>query len=78
MFVYEKNGAINITFVDNKPVENPEYVIVVNKDAGTLEVNGNIIAVSANDPTQEVEDNVENTISEDPVEEDTPEDIVED
>ncbi len=41
MFVYQnKAGEICITFVDNKPVENPEYVISVDKDAKTISLAG--------------------------------------
>ena len=37
MFVYQnKDGHICVTFTSNKPVENPEYVIAVDKDAAKL------------------------------------------
>lgn len=37
MFVYQnKDGHICVTFTDNKPVESPEYVIAVDKDAKAL------------------------------------------
>ena len=41
MFVYQnKAGNICVTFEDNKPVEAPEYVIVVDKDAKTIAIEG--------------------------------------
>lgn len=41
MFVYQnKNGDICVTFEDNKPVENPEFVITVDKDAKTISLAG--------------------------------------
>lgn len=55
MFVYERAGAICVTFKDNKPVENPEYTIVIDKDAGTLEINGSVIEAKAEDTTPEDE-----------------------
>lgn len=37
MFVYQdKDGNICVTFNDNKPVENPEYVIAIDEDAKAL------------------------------------------
>lgn len=52
MFVYQnKNREICVTFKDNKPVENPEYVIVVDKDAETITINGKTTNVSANKET---------------------------
>lgn len=36
MFVYERDGAICVTFKDTKPVEEPEYVIAVDEEAGAL------------------------------------------
>ena len=50
MFVYQNaNREICITFQDNKPVEAPEYVIAVDKEAGTLAVNGTVVAVASGD-----------------------------
>lgn len=46
MFVYERDGAICVTFKDNKPVEAPEYKIVIKHDEGKIEVNGTEIAVA--------------------------------
>jgi len=41
MFVYQnKNRDICITFEDNKPVENPEFVIIVDEEAKTITLNG--------------------------------------
>ena len=37
MFVYQnKDGQICVTFADNKPVENPEFVIAIDKEAKAL------------------------------------------
>ena len=50
MFVYQNaNRDICITFQDNKPVEAPEYVITVDKEAGTIAVNGTLVNVASND-----------------------------
>ena len=58
MFVYQnKNREICVTFKDNKPVENPEYVIVVDKDAETITINGTPTNVPANDESKVVVDN---------------------
>lgn len=40
MFIYEKNGAICVTFRDNKPVAAPEYVIVIDEATQSVSVNG--------------------------------------
>lgn len=48
MFVYQnKSGAICVTFKSNKPVEVPEYTVVINKDKGTITINGVELAVAA-------------------------------
>jgi hypothetical protein len=40
MFVWQnKNGNVCITFTSNKPVDNPEYVFVVDKTAELLSIN---------------------------------------
>lgn len=55
MFVYQnKDRAICVTFKDNKPVENPEYVITIDKEAGTLTVNGaSTVVAPAEEQTRE-------------------------
>ena len=60
MFVYQnKDRAICVTFKDNKPVENPEYVITIDKEAGTLTVNGaSTVVAPAEEQTKE-----ENTVT---------------
>ena len=56
MFVYQnKNGDICITFEDNKPVDNPEYVITVDKDAKTISLNGGETLDVENNNTAELE-----------------------
>lgn len=40
MFIYEKNGAICVTFKDNKPVPTPDYVIVIDEDTKDVIING--------------------------------------
>ena len=53
MFVYQNaNREICITFQDNKPVEAPEYVITVDKEAGTLAVNGTVVNVASSDAAE--------------------------
>lgn len=73
MFVYEKNGAINVTFKGNRPVENPEYVIVIDKEAGTIAVNGSVIEVAATEDS-ETTSGEETTTTAPAVEEEIPED----
>lgn len=51
MFIYEKNGAICVTFRDNKPVAAPEYVIVIDEATQSVSVNGKKFF----EPTEEVE-----------------------
>lgn len=47
MFVYQnKSGAICVTFKSNKPVEVPEYTVIINKDKGTLTINNVELAVA--------------------------------
>lgn len=59
MFVYQnKAGHICVTFTDNKPVNNPEYVIAVDKSAKKLYmVSGTIEGIPEQD--KEVVKNVE-------------------
>lgn len=40
MFMYEKNGAICVTFKSNMPVDAPEYVITIDKESRSVYVNG--------------------------------------
>lgn len=40
MFIYEKNGAVCVTFKSNMPVAAPEYEIYFNKETGSMYVNG--------------------------------------
>lgn len=55
MFVYEKNGTICVTFKDNKPIESPEYMILIDKQNGILSVNGTpVTAVEAYKLEQDV------------------------
>lgn len=39
MFVYEKDGAICITFKGSLPVETPEYTVKIDVEEGSLTVN---------------------------------------
>ncbi len=67
MFVYQNaNREICITFQDNKPVEAPEYVITVDKEAGTLAVNGTVVNVASND-APEASEPVEEPAVEEPL-----------
>ena len=47
MFIYEKDGALNIVIKGNKPVENPDIVIRA-KENGSAEVtiNGKSVTVA--------------------------------
>ena len=41
MFVYQNaERNICVTFEDNKPVENPEYVLIIDEEAKTLALEG--------------------------------------
>lgn len=40
MFIYEKNGAICITFAHNGPTDTPEYVIGFDEEHKAVVVNG--------------------------------------
>ncbi len=77
MFVYQNaNRDICVTFESNKPVENPEYVIAIDHDAGTISVNGQVMeAVSTEAADSEgTEPEAEETPVEEPtatVEDDT-------
>lgn len=50
MFIYEKNGAMCVTFKANKPVDAPEYVITIDPETETVSVNGKKFV----DPVEEV------------------------
>lgn len=60
MFVYEKNGAICVTFKSNKPVEDPEYVIVIDQETGSITING----VDVNTDSAETEDSTQEPVEE--------------
>ena len=47
MFIYERNGALCVTFKDNKPVEAPEYVIVIDESSKSVIVNGKVFSECA-------------------------------
>lgn len=49
MFIYEKNGAICVTFKDNKPVAAPEYVIAIDAAGEQIYINGKVY-VDPKDP----------------------------
>lgn len=89
MFVYEKNGVINVTFKDNKPVENPEYVVEIDKENEKLIVNEVELASAAKDevieevPAEEeteipvVDDTTESDVDSLPEEDSAEEDVEE-
>lgn len=71
MFVYQnKAGHICITFKDNKPVETPDYTLVIDKEAETVtltegaveipEVEETVVAVPATPEVDELDDVKEN------------------
>ena len=57
MFVYQNaNRDICVTFKNNKPVADPEYVISIDNATGTLTVNGKRVDVASKEaakPTTE-------------------------
>lgn len=69
MFVYQNaNRDICVTFESNKPVENPEYVIAIDHEAGTISVNGQVmeaVSTEAAEP-EAVEPEAEETPVEEP------------
>lgn len=77
MFVYQnKNNDICVTFTGNKPVETPDYVIVIDEEAKNISVNGSVIEnpnadAVEEDVTEEPTDEVveETTTDEDETEE---------
>lgn len=82
MFVYQNsNRDICVTFVSNRPVENPEYVISIDHVAGTITVNGEVMEAASKDaeeddqPETESDPVVEETVVE---EEDSTEPVEED
>ena len=78
MFIYEKNGAICVTFKSNKPVDAPEYVITIDPVTESVSVNGKQFVDPVEEATEEaVEDTVELDSKEEPVEEDIPEEATE-
>ena len=59
MFVYQnKDGQICVTFADNKPVENPEFVIAIDKEAKALYAVVGEVAPLPADVVEEEEDEV--------------------
>lgn len=51
MFVFEKNGAICVSFKHNQPTDTPDYVIVFDEVNKAVVVNGK--PVSADTPAEE-------------------------
>ena len=48
MFVYQNaNRDICVTFKNNKPVADPEYVISINNATGTVTVNGKLVEATS-------------------------------
>ena len=69
MFVYQNaDHEICVTFVSNKPVENPEYVIAIDRAAGTISVNGQVMEAASTEAAEpdvtETETNTETTPAE--------------
>ena len=59
MFVYQnKERKICITFEDNKPVENPEFVIVVDEETKSITLEGGE-SISTEVDTSEFEKEIE-------------------
>lgn len=71
MFVYQNaDHNICVTFEGNKPVENPEYVIAIDHEAGTLSVNGQVMTAASTE--SDVPEASEPEEDETPVEEPSP------
>lgn len=51
MFVFERNGAICVSFKHNQPTDTPDYVIVFDETNKTVVVNGK--PFSANNTAEE-------------------------
>lgn len=69
MFVYQNaDRDICVTFEGNKPVENPEYVIAIDHEAGTISVNGQVMTAASaeSDAPEASEPEVDETPVEDP------------
>lgn len=48
MFVYQNvNRDICVTFKNNKPVADPEYVISIDNTTGTVRVNGKLVEAAS-------------------------------
>lgn len=77
MFVYQnKDRDICVTFLSNKPVEEPEYKISIDPVAGTITLNGKAMTEATTEET-ESEDTGE-SVSVDSTEDETPEETDED
>ena len=81
MFVYEKDNTICVTFKSNKPVDAPEYVIVVDEQNKSITINGQTIDEGNSEVTvpsvePEVQPEPEEIIvTTDPVEEEDPTEV---
>ena len=65
MFVYQdKAGNICVTFADNKPVEAPEYVIAVDKEAKSLYMVSGTIEARPDDVEDDTADNGQDAVEE--------------
>lgn len=54
MFVYQNaKREICVTFLSNKPVEKPEYVIAIDHKNGQISVNGNVMEVASKEAADE-------------------------
>lgn len=75
MFVWQNaNHDICVTFTDNKPVQEPEYVFVIDEATKTISVNGTVVSsdtVTEDEPVEE--DTVEPEVTVDPEDEVEPE-----
>lgn len=48
MFVYQNaNRDICVTFKNNKPVANPEYMISIDDATGTVKINGRVVEAAS-------------------------------
>lgn len=55
MFVYQNvNRDICVTFKNNKPVADPEYVISIDNVTGTVRVNGKLVEAASTEAAKPV------------------------
>ena len=73
MFVYQNaKREICVTFLSNKPVEKPEYVIAIDHENGQISINGNVMEVASTEAADEEPEAVSPAAEPDSVKEPAP------